>query len=49
MATDTKMLMGEVIQTPESEERNVELLLTQLLESLLKEQKLEQKLEQVPS
>lgn len=39
MATFTDRLMGEVIENPEGQERDVELLLLNLLRSLIAEQK----------
>jgi hypothetical protein len=39
MATFTDRLMGEVIENPEGQERDVELLLVNLLRSLVEEQK----------
>lgn len=41
MATDTNLLMGEVVEDPEKEERNVERLLIGFLHALLEEQKLD--------
>jgi len=39
MATDTTLLMGEVIENPDGQERDVEFLLISLLRALLDEQK----------
>lgn len=41
MATDTYLLMGEVIENPEAEEKDVEKLLTGLLHALVEEQRLQ--------
>jgi hypothetical protein len=40
MATMTNRLMGEVIENPEGQERDVGFLLSSLLRTLLEEQKL---------
>ena len=40
MATDTNMLMGEIIENPEGQERDVELLLANFLKALLEEQRI---------
>jgi hypothetical protein len=40
MATDTNMLMGEIIENPEGQERDVELLLANFLKALIEEQKI---------
>lgn len=40
MATDMKLLMGEVIENPEGQERDVEKLLIGFLRSLVEEQKI---------
>jgi hypothetical protein len=38
MATDTSLLMGEVVEDPEKQGRNVEQLLVSFLRSLIEEQ-----------
>ncbi len=38
MATDTTLLMGEVIEDPEGQQRDVEYLLLNFLKALVKEQ-----------
>jgi hypothetical protein len=38
MATDTKLVQGEVIEDPETQESDVEALLMGFLQSLLREQ-----------
>jgi hypothetical protein len=40
MATDTRLLMGEIIEDPEGQKRDVELLLIGFLQALLEEQRL---------
>lgn len=40
MATDTNLLMGEVIDNPEGEEKNVEQLLSGFLQALIEEQRI---------
>lgn len=40
MGTDTYLLMGEVIEDPEGQERDVEQLLQGLLKALLREQRI---------
>jgi hypothetical protein len=40
MATDTLLLMGEVIEDPDGQERDVEMLLANFLRALIDEQRL---------
>lgn len=49
MGTDTRLLMGEVIENPEGQERNVEFLLVSFIKALLEEQRSSPQGEQRPS
>jgi hypothetical protein len=40
MGTDTRLLMGEVIENPEGQERNTEFLLLSFIRALIEEQRL---------
>ncbi len=47
MATQTEYLMGEIIDDPENEKKDVQMLLASFLDSLLKEQQDQSSLEQL--